>query len=286
MSLNILAAGAQAGPQLVSWNARDVMLYALGVGAGQADPFDELDLTTENSEGKTLRTLPTFALVVAQSSRLQPDIGNIDRTRVVHALQSLDLPKPLPVQGEAVISSRVEAIEDKGSGALVTTLTEATEPTSGKYLFSCTAAIFIRGAGGFNPARKPTGQRPQAPERACDVTVACTTRPDQTLLYRLCADRNPLHSDPAFAARSGLERPILHGLCTYGSVARVLLREVGADLRHISARFTKPVLPGDTLTAQAWQLPEGWYFRVLNSADEVVLDDGRLTLATLDSHCS
>src|SRR5690606_19692922 len=122
-------------------------------------------------------------------------------TKLVHAEQSLELEGPMPLEGRARIGARIESIADKGSGALVTTAFEASDVDGGKRLFTARASAFIRGAGGFDPNRKSGGQRPAVPERAPDIEVPVQTRPDQALLYRLCADRNPLHSDPAFAAK-------------------------------------------------------------------------------------
>ena len=283
MGLNIHATGVEAGPATVRWDARDVMLYALGVGAGQADALKELEFTTENTEGVTLQVLPTFALVIAQAAGLRPDIGPYDRSRMVHAEQSLTLHGPLPIESEARVMVRVVSIEDKGSGALVTSVSEATNMLDGRALFTSRAAIFIRGEGGFHPQRKPSGAKPAWPERAPDIDVPVPTRRDQALLYRLCADRNPLHSDPAFAARGGFSRPILHGLATYGIAVRALLNVAAPGqagrLRTVSGRFTKPVLPGEGLRVQAWRdEASGLRFRTLDDSGATVIDAGLLTL--------
>src|SRR5690606_5565448 len=267
MPVNLDAVGQQAGPVEVGWDSRDVMLYALGVGAGQADPLDELDLTTENTAGVQLRALPTFALILTQLAKVRPDFGDVDHTRLVHAEQSLELDAPMPVEGRARITGRIESIVDKGSGALVTTAFEANDVAGGRRLFTARASAFIRGEGGFDPNRKSGGTRPAVPDRAPDIEVRVPTRTDQALLYRLCADRNPLHSDPAFAAKGGFERPILHGLCTYGISTRVLLAALGAKhLDSISARFTKPVLPGEVLVVQGWRGNDAVAFRTLDAS--------------------
>lgn len=280
MPVDLAAVGRQAGPVEVGWDSRDVMLYALGVGAGQADALAELDLTTENTAGVTLRALPTFALILTQLANVRPKFGDVDHTKLVHAEQSLELDMPLPLEGRAQIKARIESIEDKGSGALVTTAFEADDAVSGKRLFTSRASAFIRGEGGFDPNRKSSGKRPGAPERAPDIQVEVPTRRDQALLYRLCADRNPLHSDPVFAAQGGFSRPILHGLCTYGISTRVLLGALGAqNLESIAARFTKPVLPGETLTVQGWRESGSVAFRTLDSSGAPVIDGGTLVPA-------
>lgn len=283
MGVDLSAVGRVGGPKDISWDSTDVMLYALGVGAGQVDALKELNLTTENTEGVQLQVLPTFALVVAQKANLRPSFGDVDRTKLVHASQDLELVQPLPVAGTARITARITAIEDKGSGALVTTASEGVDPATGKTMFTATASAFIRGAGGFDPNRKSSGARPASPDRKPDIEKSFATRQDQALFYRLCADRNPLHSDPGFASRGGFSRPILHGLCTYGISVRLLLQEAaGGDpsrLKSVSARFTKPVLPGETLTVQIWRDGGLLRFRTLDASGAAVLDGGEAKLA-------
>ena len=280
MPINLDAIGQQAGPVEVAWDSRDVMLYALGVGAGQADALAELDLTTENTAGVPLRARPTFALILTQLAKVRPDFGDIDHTKLVHAEQSLELDAQIPLEGRARLVGRIEAIADKGSGALVTTACEAIDVATGKRMFTSRASAFIRGEGGFDPNRKSGGQRPAVPDRAPDIEVQVPTRPDQALLYRLCADRNPLHSDPAFATRGGFPRPILHGLCTYGITTRILLGALGAGhLSSISARFTKPVLPGEVLVVQGWRGNDSVAFRTLDGSGAAVIDGGMLVPA-------
>ncbi|MEV0083993.1 MaoC/PaaZ C-terminal domain-containing protein [Saccharopolyspora sp. NPDC050642] len=278
MSLDLNAVGRTAGPVEVSWTSRDALIYALGVGAGQHDPLAELELTTENTAGVEQRILPGYAIVIGQRGP-RTDLGDFDRSKLVHAEQALTLHQPLAVAGAAKLTTRVDGIQDKGSGALVTTSTEATDPATGDALFTTTSSVFIRGAGGFGGERTPAAPW-ERPDRQPDHSIAVTIRPDQALLYRLSGDRNPLHSDPAFAARGGFPRPILHGMCTYGTTVRVLLRAVGADPREcssITGRFTKPVLPGETLTVEVWTEGSSHWFRTTDSAGSVVLDRGVLT---------
>jgi acyl dehydratase len=141
-------------------------------------------------------------------------------------------------------------------------------------------AAFIRGEGGFGGDRGPSGKA-EAPERAPDHTVIYATRPDQALLYRLSGDRNPLHSDPKFAARGGFDRPILHGLCSYGFTGRALLHSVcGSDPDRfvgMSARFSKPVFPGEELTVSIWELGDGRAFFRTSTPAGTVIDGGQLT---------
>lgn len=283
MTLDLNAVGRSAGPAEVSWTATDALLYALGVGAGQRDPLAELDLTTENTAGVEQAIMPTYALVLGQRAKgLRVGFGDFDRTKLVHAEQSLTLHRPLPVEGTAQLTSTVTGIYDKGAGALVATTTDGVLAGSGEPLFATTSSAFIRGEGGFGGDR---GSAPawSVPGGAPDHEVAVPTRPDQALLYRLSGDRNPLHSDPAFAARGGFAKPILHGLCTYGIAARTLLAAVGAapsDLTAISGRFTAPVTPGDTLTVQVWSEGTEHRFRVMGAGGTTVLDRGTASVRT------
>ena len=282
MALDRNAVGREVGPSSVSWDSRDVMLYALGVGAGQADALDELRFTTENSEGQPLVALPVYAVVLIQRAGARLDMGPIDRTKLVHAEQGFVLHRPLPLHGTVQVSARITGIYDKGSGALVSTAATAVDAATGELLVESQSSAFIRGEGGFGGERGPAGAA-ACPDRAPDVEIAAPTRSDQALLYRLSGDRNPLHSDPVFARRGGFDRPILHGMCTYGITGRLLLRAMAggdpARLRSMSARFTRPVMPGDHLTVQAWREAGQIRFRTLGPTGQPVLDYGVLTLA-------
>lgn len=281
MPLDMSAVGREGGPTVVNWDSRDVMLYALGVGAGQDDPYSELNLTTENSANTTLVALPVYAVVLIQRSNTRMDMGPIDRTKLVHAEQGFVLHKPLPVAGSVKVTAKITGMYDKGSGALVTTTARAVDATTGELLVEADSAAFIRGEGGFGGDRGPAGAAP-VPSRAPDIEVHTGTRPDQALLYRLSGDRNPLHSDPDFARRGGFDRPILHGMCTYGITGRVLVHKIcGGDpskVRSMSARFTRPVMPGDKLTVQIWKEGDAVRFRTLGANGQPVLDFGSLGL--------
>ncbi|MFC0450193.1 MaoC/PaaZ C-terminal domain-containing protein [Rhodococcus jostii] len=280
MTLDLQAVGRSAGPDTVSWTSFDALLYALGVGAGQDDSAQELEFTTENTEGVPQQVLPTYAIVLAQRAPgLKVDIGDVDRTKVVHAGQGLIMHRPLPVEGKASLTNTVTGIYDKGSGALVRTSAEAVDLETGEKIFTTEGAIFIRGAGGFGGPQDPAAGW-SVPEGEPDQVVSAATRSDQALLYRLSGDRNPLHSDPAFAARGGFTAPILHGLCTFGVSARVVLRAIGVaadQLASIDGRFSKPVLPGERLTVSVWSDGKTHLFRTTNSSGETVLDRGVLT---------
>jgi acyl dehydratase len=294
MGLNVDAVGKTADPVERSWNHKDALLYALGVGAGSLDPVGyELDLTTENSDGITQHVLPTFATVVGQGGRGGLSLGDYDPAMLVHAEQSIRLHGPIPVEGTVSATTKVAGMYDKGSAGLVVLQSEALHAATGDPAFTLRTALFIRGEGGFGGPRRPEGDAETElaseplPTREPDETVTYTTRPDQALLYRLSGDRNPLHSDPTFAKRAGFDRPILHGLCTYGFTGRALLHSLcGSDPARFGtmrSRFSKPTMPGDTLTISVWDIgdrsPGAYRFRTATQRGETVIDAGLFTLA-------
>jgi acyl dehydratase len=281
MPINPDAVGYAAEPVERSWTSKDALLYALGVGAGSPDPAQELPFTTENSEGVEQLVLPTFPVIVGFGGGAHRAIGTYDPAMLVHGEQAVELHAPVPVEGRIRVIERVTGIYDKGSGAVATFAAESTDVASGDPLFTLRSAVFIRGEGGFGGDRGPAGPRNRPPERVPDLVVTYATRPDQALLYRLSGDRNQLHSDPAFAARAGFPRPILHGLCTYGFTGRALLHglcgSAPARFRSLEGRFTRPVFPGDELVVKAWCTGDGTaVFRTENGNGDVVIDEGCL----------
>lgn len=270
--------GLRSGGYERRWDDRDVLTYALGVGAGVDEPGARHAFTAENIPGAPLRVLPTFAVVPVQDAGgLRDRYGTFDRSQLVHAQQSVQLHQVLPAEGRVRAESTISGLYDKGSGALVETSTRAIDADTGEALFSTVSAVFIRGEGGWNGDRGLATTSP-VPEREPDAVVAYATRPDQALLYRLSGDRNPLHSDPETARRGGFSRPILHGLCTFGFTGRALLSTLcdndPAAFGSMSARFTSPVLPGDTLYVYIWFLDSGVAaFRTLTDRG-VVMDHG------------
>jgi acyl dehydratase len=279
MPLNHDIVGVASEPAERSWHLSDVLLYALAVGAGQPDPIAELQFTTDNSIGVTPMVLPTFANLLGRGGRGR-SLGEFNPAALVHAEQAFTVNRPLPVEGTARTVSRVVGIYDKGNAALVVTESTAADASSGTVLATTRGSVFIRGEGGFGGDRGPSSSDWDMPTRSPDILVKYQTRPEQALLYRLTGDRNPLHSDPKFAARGGFERPILHGMCTYGYTGRALLHAVcGSDparFRAMEGRFTRPVMPGDELTIHIWVDSGTAYFRT-TSNDVVVIDRGRLT---------
>ncbi len=281
MPLDHSLVGVPGEPQERSWTSTDALLYAIGVGAGLGDPLQELEFTTENSEGVQQRVLPTFGVLISQA-RTARRLGDFDRAMLVHADQYVELHKPLPVDGTVRASSTVAGIYDKGSGALVVSESTATDAVTGEPLATTRSGVFIRGEGGFGGERGGS-QSWHVPDRAPDRKVVQQTRPEQALLYRLSGDRNPLHADPKFAARGGFSRPILHGLCTYGFAGRALLHELCASdparFGSMYGRFSRPVLPGESLVTSIWlgEEPGNALFRTAKEDGTVVIDRGTAT---------
>lgn len=262
-----------------TWTSKDALLYALGVGAGTIDPVGaELELTTENSMDVDQRVLPTFAVIVGAAGGWTASIGTFNPAMLVDAGRRVELLRPLPVEGHIRSRGRLVGVYDKGSGALLTSESESVDESSGEPLFRLRTNVFIRGEGGFGGDRGPSGPANVPPDRDPDHVVTYATRPDQALLYRLSGDRNPLHSDPAFAKLAGFPRPILHGMCTYGFTGRALLHALcGSDparFRAMEGRFSKPVFPGESLTVKMWVDGDQAVFTTESSSGQVVIDQG------------
>lgn len=252
MTLNRDARGVATEPVQVSWKTKDSILYALGLGCG----VDDLQFTTENSKGIVLQALPSMPVVLARTPILTM-IGDIDWTKIVHAAQQVSLHQPLMPAGTATNVATVTGIYDKGKAAIVVAETVGRDSTTDEKLWTSTMSIYIRDAGGWGGDKGPS-LRPALPERAPDTSVTVPTSIDQALIYRLSGDRNPLHSDPAFARAAGFDRPILHGLCTFGVSTRALVDvAAGGDATRITSvagSFASPVYPGDELTVDVWRI--------------------------------
>jgi len=263
--------GRRTGPVVVEYESKDVILYALGVGAG----IDELDRVYEGAPGG-LRVLPSFCVVMGDRAAW-PDLGDVDHSLLLHGEQRIVVHRPLPPSGRVVKTGEVTHIFDKGKGALyVVRMTGALE--DGTPLFETESGIFYVGAGGFGGDRGPGARTASPPDGvAPDFSVNQRIGDDQAALYRLCGDLNPLHIDPEAARRVGFDRPILHGLCTYGFAVRAILDgaldgDVGA-LAEFGARFSGVVFPGDTLTTEGWRASDGWIIQAC-TANGIVLSNG------------
>jgi acyl dehydratase len=279
MPINPDAVGSKGDPHEHSWTEKDVMLYALGVGAGT----DELQFTTENTQDTPLRVLPTMAVVLGVGGfGAMGKIGSFNPAMLVHGEQAIELYDEIPTSGTVSTIGEITGIYDKGKGAVIVSESVSTDTSTGKPLFKNTMSAFIRGEGGWGGDRGPSGPKNVAPERGPDHEVTYRTRDDQALIYRLSGDRNPLHSDPAFAAMGGFDRPILHGLCTYGFTGRALLQSLcdgdPARFTAMEGRFSSPVLPGEELTIRIWRDDDGSaVYQTAGEDGRVVIDAGRVT---------
>lgn len=278
MPIDPNAVGLTGGPVRRSWSSKDGLLYALGVGAG----VDELPFTTENTKDTPQRMLPTFAVIIGGGGVPFNKIGTFNPALMVHGEEGIELYDEIPAEGEVESTGTCTAIWDKGSGAVVEMESVSVLLATGKPLLKTRMSVFLRGEGGFGGERGPSA-KPAPSDRKPDHQTTYSTRIDQPLLYRLSGDRNPLHSDPSFAKLGGFERPILHGLCSYGFTGRALLHALcGGDparFKSMDARFSKPVMPGDTLTISMWVDRDVCIFQTRNQDDVVVIDQGRMTLA-------
>jgi acyl dehydratase len=271
MAIALDLVGKKSEPVPFSYSWKDTVLYALGVGA----KLDELDFLYE---GRGPKVLPTFAVVPSFASMMSV-AGNlgVNPMMILHGEQQIRLHRPIPASGVLATVSEVKGIYDKGKGALV--VVEAyTRDERGEPLFDNVFSIFARGEGGFGGERGPEAQKADPPAGAApDFEVVEATSREQALLYRLSGDLNPLHADPNMASFGGFDRPILHGLCTFGFAGRAILRSVcGGDparLKSFGARFAGVVFPGDTLTTRGFAVGDGRYVVTVST------EDGRVVLS-------
>ncbi len=278
MPINPNAVGETGGPVSRAWTSKDALLYAVGIGAGT----DELQFTTENTHGMAQRVFPTFAVIIGGGGAPMDKVGSFNPALMVHGEQGIELLDEIPPDGEVESTGRIAGIWDKGSAAVLEFESESVNKATGKPLLKTRSMLFCRGEGGWGGDRGPA-KKLQFPDAEPTHQVTYATREDQALTYRLSGDRNPLHTDPAFAARGGFEKPILHGLCTYGYTGRALLHSLcGGDparFRSMNARFSKPVIPGQTLTVSIWADGNEALFRTASEQGDVVIDQGVCTFA-------
>ncbi|TAJ72865.1 MAG: 3-alpha,7-alpha,12-alpha-trihydroxy-5-beta-cholest-24-enoyl-CoA hydratase [Phenylobacterium sp.] len=248
-------------PKTFSYGDKDVMLYALGIGLG-ADPMNETELAFVYEKG--LKVVPTAATVLA-SGRGEP-LPTKEGHRpsapnylmLVHGEQKVELHRPLPSAGTFTAESRTIGAFDKGKDKGAVLVSETIwRDEAGEKVVTLTGSSFCRADGGFGGPSEGAPEPHPVPARKPDISVDIATREDQALLYRLNGDRNPLHSDPESARRSGFPRPILHGLCTYGITCRAVLQEIvdwnPERIASHQVRFSAPVFPGETITVDLWR---------------------------------
>jgi acyl dehydratase len=258
MAINLdEALGATLDPVEFSWASSDIQLYHLGLGAGQ-DPMDKRELRYLVDDNP--QVLPTFGNVAASFHDTAPPTVqfpgiDIELSRVLHASEAVSTQAPIPPSGTGRAVTTFTDIWDKGKAAVIWSTTTVSAP-EGKPLWTQKRSIFARGEGGFGGERG-TSTSTEPPDRAPDFELSIPTLPQQALLYRLCGDRNPLHSDPGFATAAGFPKPILHGLCTYGIGAKALVDQfLDGDVSRVGsygARFAGVLFPGETLKASVWK---------------------------------
>ncbi|HMA66920.1 MAG TPA: SDR family NAD(P)-dependent oxidoreductase [Desulfosalsimonadaceae bacterium] len=273
MALNLDAVGKKIGPVSKDYNWKDVILYALGVGAG----FEELDHVYE----KNLKVVPSFA--VAAIFDFLSYIGtnaNVDLSGILHGEQDLIVHRPIPTGGTLTTEGAIRRIYDNGrdKGAVIVGEGE-TRHSDGHKLCTNVITLVARKDGGFGGEPAPRSGFTM-PEREPDFVVEAHPSPDQPLLYRLSGDLFALHVDPEFAKLAGFERPIMHGLCTHGFACRALISSLipgePEKLRRMKCRFSSPLYPGDPIQTRIWKTEENQaVWQTVNAkTGEVTMNNG------------
>lgn len=277
-------AAMEIAPIVQSYDTRDTILYALGLGYG-ADPLDEKELPFVYE--RNLRALPSYAnLLCHPGFWAQDPQWGIDWVKILHAEQDFVIHKPLPptgnIRGEYVIAG----IEDKGEGrgALLHQNKELYSEETGEHHATVRSTLFLRGNGGEGGYGTGPAPAQAIPDKAPDKVVEIPTLPRQALIYRLSGDWNPLHADPEIARKAGFEMPILHGLCSNGIAARAIIGAYcdydPARLAQMFVRFSKPVMPGETIRLEFHEEGNRLRFRAIaKERDTVVLDRCTATIA-------
>ena len=265
-----------------SYRDTETMLYALSIGFGR-DPLDANELPYVSETSGLIKTVPSLATVLIPDM-FPPDLG-WDYSQVLHAEQRLQLFRPLPPEADLLIDKRIVDVFDRGPklGAMVLFEAEARLARDATVLFTLSNTIIARGDGGFGGSNGKGPAPHRVPRREADLSCELQSRRDQALLYRLTGDRNPLHADPMAAAAVGFEKPILHGLCTYGIACHAIMKTI-CNYDHtlitgLDARFSSPVQPGDTIRTDMWQDGNVVSFQcTATERGQVVLKNGKCTL--------
>lgn len=274
----------RGGRMVRTYDSHDARLYALGLGLG-GDPMDRWQLRFVG--GPEAEILPTMATVLGFDDGWVAG-GGVDPVRILHGEQRLWVDRPLPRRGEVAVTSAVADVYDLGAGghAMVVQTGRIEDPGDGGTLARLESRVVCVGQGGFGgSAGRPEPLKP-VPDRPSDLRVTRITAAQQALLYCLSGDDNPMHRDPAVARAAGFARPILHGLCTFGVAGVAVLEATGCAperLASLSARFTAPVYPGETLRTDLWREDGRWAFRtVCVERGQCALDRGSATFRNAD----
>lgn len=278
--------GYEFEPYVVEYTVRDAIIYALGIGAGQ-DPENEGDLKflyEQFSEGFV--PFPTYS--VNFGFGFLPNLSSLDGLEfdpmmLLHGEQQIEFLGDLPASGTITNNSKITDIQDKGSGALIV-LEVVSVGEDQQILAINTYKVFIRGLGGFGGNRGENQRKIEIPQKNPDAVHEQVLNYNQAALYRLSGDKNPLHIDPVMAGQGGFERPILHGLCTFGFAARAVSNNYcDGDprlLKLMSARFSKHVFPGETLQIEMWEQEDLIIFQArVKERNELVLTNGQVKLS-------
>jgi acyl dehydratase len=267
-----------------AYTDKDAMLYALGVGLGH-NPLDhkQLDFVYE----KNLKALPTLCCVLGYPGFWVRDLDTgIDWVKIVNGEQGFTLHAPLKPKNTVIGKTRIVEVIDKGAGkgALVYTERKVTDKATGGLIATVTQTTFCRADGGFGGPPRESPPAHKLPERPPDLVCDLETRPEQAMIYRLSADRNPLHVDPEVAKAAGFPKPILHGLGTFGVVGHALLKSIcdydPARVKSFAGRFSAPVFPGETIRTEFWRDGNVVSFRALVPARNIVaMSNGRAEIA-------
>jgi acyl dehydratase len=267
----------------LTYGDTETMLYAQSIGFGR-DPVDQKELPYVFEQGRPLRTVPSMASVLVPDM-FPPDLG-WNFTQVLHAEQRLQLHRPLPAAADLLVNKRIVDIFDRGPkrGAMILFEADGRLAKDDTAVFSLGMTVIARGDGGFG-GTSGSGPAPhRAPRRDPDLSCNSETRIEQALLFRLNGDRNPLHADPVTASQAGFAVPILHGLCTYGIACHAILQTIcdydDTLIEGFDARFSAPVMPGETIRTDMWQERNIVSFRCTAvERDVMVLRNGKCTLA-------
>ena len=272
MSLNVDAIGKKIGPLTRDYAWKDVILYALGIGAG----FHELDYTYE----KRLKVIPTFSIaMIFDFFREVAAASNINIAGVLHVGQDIIFYNPIPPSGTLTTEGVITNYYDKGTKGALVVAQSGTSHSTGEKLFTSIITLFGRLDGGFGGRNAPH-ETLDFPDREPDFIVVATPSPDQPLLYRLSGDTFGLHVDAEFAKMVGFERPIMHGLCTYGFACRALMTSLTpgdpGKVRRLACRFLQALYPGEPIKTLVWRTKEGVaVWRTINANNgDVVIDRG------------